>query len=71
MLRLKAGFSFFILLPFTPTFSHLGNVCFLPLLSSVAKQYSQIEKILEWHLPPCIPQVTLMQQGLYMYTYIR
>jgi hypothetical protein len=66
MVRLKADFPFFL----TPTFKCLENVCYSPILSSVAKQYSQVEKILEGHLPSCIPQVTLMQQGLYVYAYI-
>jgi hypothetical protein len=66
MVRLKADFPFFF---FTPTFNRLENVCYSLILSSVAKQYSQVEKILEEHLPSCIPQVTLMQQGLYMYAY--
>jgi hypothetical protein len=39
-------------------------------IRSSSKQYSQVEKILEEHLPSCIPQVTLMQQGLYMYACI-
>jgi len=52
MVRLKAGF-------FTPTFNRLENDYYSPLLSSVAKQYSQVEKILKGHLPPCIPQLRL------------